>query len=73
MVQKALNYIKTRIESRWPSIPLFALIVFLRIQRFGHARTEITLFLILLIAAILWPVKSRFEKWDSSPVPSEER
>jgi hypothetical protein len=66
MIQEALNYTKIRIESRWPLIPLWMLILFLRIQRFGHARTEITLFLILLIAAILWPMKSRFEKWDSS-------
>jgi hypothetical protein len=57
MIQEGLNYIKIRIESRWPLIPLSAVIFLLRVLRFGHVWVEASLLVVFLFFAMILPLQ----------------
>ncbi len=58
-----IRYLWVRLKERWLLIPLLALILFVRIYRFGSPRLEVELFSVFAVLIVFWPMKAKWESW----------
>jgi hypothetical protein len=58
-----IRYVWVRLKERWLIIPLSALILLVRIYRFGSSRLEGELFSVFVLLIVFWPMKGKWESW----------